>query len=340
MLSKFFKIVQIFQGGNFMELKTVRSMIYGHAIGDALGVPVEFKKREVLDADPVVGMRAFGTFDMPDGTWSDDTSMVLATMESLGRIGKIDYTDIMTNFLRWAEDDEFTFDGMFDIGLTTADAIRRFSKGTPAQLCGNASERGNGNGSLMRMAPIALYLHDKYGSDLANENTIRIICNISSLTHAHTRTFIACSIFVLIANEILNGNTEIKSAVNAGLKKATDFFSTNEDFKDEFKEHYDRLISPDFIDTPRDQIRSSGYVVDTIEAAVWCLLNSDNYADCVLLAVNLGGDTDTIAAIAGGIAGLVYGEDMIPDKWVATLLGRSSIDYICELFANQTYQNK
>lgn len=321
-----------------MELKTVRSMVYGHAIGDALGVPVEFKSREELDKDPVVNMRAFGTYDMPDGTWSDDTSMVLATMESMGRLGKIDYADIMNNFLRWAEDDEFTFDGTFDIGNTTADAIRRYSKGTPALLCGKSDEQSNGNGSLMRMLPVALYLHDKYGGELATPEMIKIVCNMSALTHGHTRSLIACGIYVLIANEILNGNDDIKTAIETAMEKSVKFFANNEDFKDEFAEHYSRLTLKNFYETPREEIKSSGYVVDTLEAAVWCLLNTDNYADCVLKAVNLGGDTDTTAAVSGGIAGLVYGEDLIPDLWIATLLGRSSIDFICELFANQTYK--
>ena len=320
-----------------MDLKTVRSMIYGHAIGDALGVPVEFKTREELDKDPVINMRAFGTFDMPDGTWSDDTSMVLATMESLGRLGKIDYGDIMQNFLRWAEEDEFTFDGAFDIGNITAQAIRRFSKGTPPLLCGSSEENSNGNGSLMRMSPVALYLNEKYKGDLSSDEALKTICDFSALTHGHPRTLTACMIFVLIANEILKDNSDVKSAIDSGLHNADVALMRNDILKDEYQEYFGRIRSKNFAETPRDEIGSSGYVLDTLEAAIWCLLNTDNYADCVLLAVNLGGDTDTTAAVAGGLAGLVYGEDMIPDQWVATLLGRSSIDFICELFANQKY---
>ena len=320
-----------------MELEKVKSLLYGHAIGDALGLPVEFAARDELAKDPVVDMRGFGTFEMRPGTWSDDTSMTLALMESISRIGKCDYADIMTNFLHWVEDDEFSYDGTFDVGAGTFAAIKKFSKGTLPLLCGGRDESSNGNGSLMRISPMIFYLDDKFHDEILTDRVMTIIHNVSSLTHAHNRSKIACGIYVLIGIEILHGS-DLKTAIKTGIQKADEYYSSKEDYKQEMQDKFADILRDDFADFPEDEIKSDGYVVHSLEAALWCLLNTTDYKSCVLKAVNLGGDTDTIGAIAGGLAGLAYGFDSIPSEWVETLLGKSTIDYMIETFASKTYK--
>ena len=322
-----------------MDLKIVRALIYGHAIGDALGVPVEFSSRTERMVSPVTSMRSNFAREFPAGTWADDTSLSIALLESLGRLGKIDYTDIMDNFVKWYDDDEFTAlgDPVDEVGMRTSTAILGFKCGMNPTNCGGDQESDNGNGSLMRIDPIVLYLHEKFGENLATDESMEFVHNISSLTHAHARSKIACGILILILNEILNGAKDLKIAIRDGISKAREFYSAREDFANEFSENFARVSSENFAETPRDDIHSSGYVIDTLEASIWCLLNSKDYSECVLKAVNLGIETNTTAAVAGGVAGLFYGFDAIPAQWIDTLQAKSLLDEICEKFASQTF---
>ena len=299
----------------------VKAVIIGHAIGDALGVPVEFCEREELATGPVDDMEAFGTYPVPAGSWSDDTSMSIAALDSL-KNGNLDYDDIMNNFVKWCSLDEYTPTGeMFDIGRTCLSAIRNFleTDGKPALECGLSDERSNGNGSLMRIHPFSLYTFISNCEDKENE----IIHNASSLTHAHKRSQIACGIYTLVLHEILN--CPQKTSIKLGLDKAYDMYKDEPENK-----YYTRIYDPDFVNTHIDNIKSTGYVVDTLEAALWCLMSTDSYSECVLKAVNLGDDTDTVAAIAGGLAGALYGYDAIPFEWLNTLLRRDYLEEMCE----------
>ncbi len=308
--------------------------IMGLCVADALGVPVEFADRETLRKNPVVGMRAHGTYNQPAGTWSDDTSMTLCLMDSL--IKGLDYNDIMSNFIKWKNEGKYTpYGEAFDIGITTGESLRRFEEGTPPLECGGKNERDNGNGSLMRILPALFYLQSIYGIKFgdaygAAEEAYGIIHNISALTHAHKRSKIACGIYVSVAS-MLPGGEDLKAAVRTGIYKATRYYREQSYFVDEL-EHFSRLEKRDFAQLPVKEIRSSGYVVDTLEAAIWCLLNTDNYKDCVLKAVNLGKDTDTVAAVAGGLAGLEYGYEGIPQDWIDKIAGREYIEDLCNQF--------
>ena len=308
--------------------------ILGLAVGDALGVPVEFQDRESLRRNPVTDMRGYGTYKQPPGTWSDDTSLTLCLIDSLAKKGfnarwkldsnfpEPDYTDIMQKFLSWMYKGKYTaHDEVFDVGIATRKALQRFRDGNDPLECGGTTEQDNGNGSLMRILPIAFYLHrliEKMSRYAPGGRPASVsfcyIHNISSLTHAHKRSQIACGIYVLIAYFILSDEEKnLKQAIDSGLKAAkSDFYNKNlyerEEYAKELK-HYKRLFKKDFAKLSVEEIKSTGYVVDTLEAALWCLLNTDNYKDCVLKAVNLGGDTDTVAAVAGGLAGMFYGVD-------------------------------
>lgn len=308
----------------------IKSGIMGLCVADALGVPVEFMSRSSLKNDPVVGMRAYGTYNQPAGTWSDDTSMTLCLLDSLA--GGLDYDDIMKKFRQWFDAGAYTpCEEVFDVGTATRKAINRYSTGKPALECGGKTEHDNGNGSLMRILPLLFYLQSRFGTEL-NREAFDIIHNVSSLTHAHQRSLIACGIYISIASAI-TAATELKTAIEQGTEKAMQYYRNQSEFTQEMQ-HYKRLESNGFAQLPEAEIKSSGYVVDTLEAALWCLLNTGNYRDCVLKAVNLGEDTDTVAAVAGGLAGLYYGYESIPSEWLDTIAKRDYILTLCENFAD------
>lgn len=298
-------------------LNKIKGAIFGHAIGDALGVPVEFCTRDELEVKPVCDMEGHGTHDVPAGTWSDDTSMVLATLDSL--INGLDYSDIMNKFAQWLGEGRYTADGeVFDVGNSTRKSILLYAAENIAPTeCGQNSEWDNGNGSLMRMLPFVLYTYYQ-----KTENSLDIISDASRLTHSHERSIIGCGIYAFIVWELLRETS--KMSVYKGLTQACQFFADSEEL-----ELYSRLFELDFASLPIEEIKSDGYIVDTLEAAIWCFLNSENYSECVLKAVNLGEDTDTVAAVAGGMAGIFYGYNELPEKWINKLARREYIEDLC-----------
>lgn len=300
------------------------SAVLGFIVGDALGVPVEFEYREDLKLNPVVDMREFGTYNQPRGTWSDDTTMTLCLMESLST-GELNYEDICSKFLAWVKDGYMTPHGeLFDIGFATRKAIQKFSEHTPPLKCGGTSELDNGNGSLMRILPLAFYT-----VNMSVSKRFEIVENVSALTHGHKRARIACVLYVQFICELLKGRSR-KDALTQAI------IHIQQHYREEAElEHYDRIISGKIIALKEDDIKSSGYVVATLEAVLWCFLTTDCYADCVLKAVNLGGDTDTIASIAGSLAGLYYGLDSIPKEWISTLAKLDMIHDVCDKFTAQ-----
>ena len=304
------------------ELKQIKAVMLGHAVADALGVPVEFCSRDELCENPVTTMMGYGAYNVPEGCWSDDTSMALATLDSL-KNGKIDYDEIMDNFVAWCTRDEYTPTGeMFDIGRTCLRAIRNYlaTDGKPALECGLKDQLDNGNGSLMRIHPMSLYLYYK---GVPTEEAIEIIHNTSAITHAHALSKIACGIYSFVLWELLKN--PCVDSIRTGLRLASEHYL---DFEDMFC--FYRLLDCDFYKTPENEICSTGYVVTTLEAAIWCILTTNDYKECVLKAVNLGGDTDTIAAVAGGLAGALYGFDSIPTLWLDTLKRRDYIEKMCD----------
>ena len=306
--------------------------IMGLCVADALGVPVEFEDRDSLLKNPVVDMRAYGTYNQPAGTWSDDSSMSLCLVDSLSK--GLDYNDIMVKFSNWINNGEYTPHGeVFDIGVGTRKALFRFLEGISPLECGGKSEWDNGNGSLMRILPILFYLRTAYGTDfLDNDESFEVIHNVSALTHGHKRSLMSCGIYISVA-AMLFDEMDIKTAVELGIYKAMEYYRRQDNFASEL-EHFNSLERKDFINLPVEKIKSSGYVIDTLEAAIWCLLNTTDYKACVLMAVNLGNDTDTVAAVAGGLAGLKYGYQNIPKDWIDVIVNRKYIEDLCnELYA-------
>lgn len=301
-------------------LNKIKAVMLGHAVGDALGVPVEFCRRDVLAQHPVTDMIGFGTYKLPAGTWSDDTSMSLCELESLSN-GMIDYDNIMYNFCKWYYDEEFTAHGVvFDVGNTCSDAIHNYvDLGLAANCCGAVNERANGNGSLMRMHPFVLYA---FYNGIYENDFVSMITMASSLTHAHSISIDGCIIYAHVLKSLLQ--VPSKESIYKGLDVAT------HDVCCPLDTYYHRLLQFDIACVDQDNIKSTGYVVDSLEAALWCVLTTNNYKECVLKAVNLGGDTDTIAAIAGSLAGALYGLDSIPTVWLNILKRKDYIIDMCQ----------
>ncbi len=292
----------------------VKDGITGFIVGDALGVPVEFYSRNELKQDPVIDMREYGTYNQPKGTWSDDSSMTIATMHSIVNKKGIDYENIMTEFCNWAYEHEYTqYCETFDIGNTTSRGLRRFKNGAKALESGGTSTHDNGNGSLMRILPLAFIPNIDYET----------IENISGLTHGHERSKIACVLYVEIAKSMLENDLTIDEHIYNACKKIIQYYRDNEELK-----QFARIFANDF----SEGILSGGYVIDTIETVVYCLKTTDNYKDAVLKAVNLGGDTDTNAAICGGLAGIYYGFDEIPVDWIESIPHLDKVHSLCEEF--------
>ncbi len=267
-------------------MSKLKDAIYGFSVADALGVPYEFRVRGQFKCVDMIG---FGTWNQPVGTWSDDTSMTIATCKSIKDRQEIDLSDIMNNFKKWYNENKFTpHKEVFDIGNTTRISIITGK--------GMIDINSNGNGSLMRILPLAF--------TNATDDEIRAV---SSLTHGHFISTESCVIYVSIARKLIEG------------KNIIDILN-----EIKYREPFNRLNK--IYELEEKDIKSSGYVLDTLEACLWCLSTTKNYQECVLKAVNLGGDTDTISAIAGGLAGIAYGIKNIPVKWINALVNKNLID--------------
>ena len=307
--------------------------IMGVVVGDALGCPVQFESREEVARHPVTGMRGYGTFNLPEGSWTDDSSLTIALLESIRRVGEIDLDDIMGNFMKWLYDGEFTpYGESYDIGRGTMQAINRYSKNRKAKKCGGDEEWNNGNGSLMRIMPACIYCTVMESSGMySDRDAIDAIHSVGGLTHAHIRSNIACGLYFFMTKQILMGEGSLQERMQEGITRGFAFYESFLADKENLH-YYDRMRNLDVFKTlPADMIRSTGYVVDALEAAVWSLITTDSFDQALLKAVNLGDDTDTVGAIAGGLAGLYYGYDSIPEDWLSAIKRRDWIEDMCRI---------
>ncbi len=300
------------------KLNTCKDILFGVAVGDALGVPVEFQSREEISRQPVTDMIGYGTHNKPAGTFSDDSSLTFCLAEAIASGFTLESTGC--NFINWRYDNYWIADNeVFDIGMTTQRAIDRLVKGTPPQHAGDFEEESNGNGSLMRILPLLVYIRDK-----PIDERYQLIKQVSSMTHGHARSVIACFYYLEFALGLLNG--EDKLAVYSRLQKDVAEYLRLINMSRDETSLFDRLLIDRIDMIPENQIRSSGYVLHTLEASIWCLLNTNNYMDAVLKAVNMGSDTDTTGAVTGGLAGLLYGYECIPEHWLNQLARKDDVE--------------
>ncbi len=311
-----------------MELHLrLKAALMSGIVGDALGVPVEQASREDLSLCEVKNLLGYGRYDQPEGTWSDDSSMVLCTMESLTK--GYDLNDIAQTFCQWLFESKWTATGyVFDSGLTTFMALERYRTGDcELSKCGCDGEEDNGNGSLMRMLPPAIYFHAK-----PEDEFLQVIHDISSITHGHPRALLGCGIYALFVRELIRHDSKMEAFEHA-MAAATEYYGCRQRFRSELH-HYDRILSGKLKGLSKDEISSSGYVVDTLESGLWCFLNGKSNKDILLTAVNLGLDTDTTGMVAGGLAGLWYGIDGIPREWIDSLALKDEIERQIDSFVH------
>ena len=295
--------------------------IIGHAVGDAMGFPTEFSKREELLKNPVLEMIDSPDVGQPAGSWSDDTAMEIATIDSFIHKKCFDYKDIMDRWVKWICESEYTPTGVtFDIGRTCLKAIKRYCNGSAPLQCGSTSPRENGNGSLMRILPVALYA---YSRNLDDISTRKLTNEVSSLTHAHEVSRLGCYIYVQFVICLLKGY-EKEDAYR--YVQDLDYSSYDANSINLYTRILDRQIEELIL----DDIKSSGYIVDTLECVLWIFMNAKNYKEAIIASTNIGGDTDTIGAIVGSLAGIYYGIDSIPSKWLDKLQRK---EYLVELIS-------
>ena len=320
-----------------MGIATAYDSIYGLAVGDALGVPYEKETFDAMQKNRYTGMIGFFHHNQPPGTWSDDTSMTLCTADSL--CGGFEPDDMMKKFCQWRRKKYYTAGGkVFDVGRTCRKAMDLYQEGYPAERCGDLSVNGNGNGALMRIAPVVLYQYYLHPAD--DEHLADFLVPIhkaSSLTHAHEIGLICCGMYAITIREILmhakEGLPLEKIFMNAYDKALKTYRG---DLAPRFKKQIDgdKLFSPpnEIAKKAAEELPQWGYALNTWNIAVWSILNTDNYRDCVIKAINLGGDTDSNAAVAGSMAGIIYGKSGIPKEWIEELQNKELIETICGKF--------
>ena len=307
----------------------VRAVIIGGAVGDALGVPYEFRPRDTFVATDMVG---YGTYNQPEGSWSDDTSLTLCLVENFIEEGEL--PSLYGKFLDYKKTGKWTpYGKCFDMGSTTLLALRRYEAGIPIGLCGGDSEMDNGNGALMRISPVMFAV--LYNKDF--QYLINMVRKYSGVTHRHPRSVLGCVIYVFFLKRLF-----LHEDFDRALSMTVEFCHTNiedEDLRKEFP-RYHRILNEEIMELTREDIISDGYVVHSLEAALWCFATTNSYQKAVLKAVNLGGDTDTIASLVGTLAGLKYGVKDIPKVWINQLARIEDITELCEKFSEYCYKIK
>lgn len=298
----------------------VLGAIMGAVVGDAMGLPFEFKERSQIKKRHVGKSRDLGRHNMPLGTCSDDSSMIFCTMDSM--LGGYDLKDIGDTFCKWKYESYWTPTGiLFDIGGTTANGIRRIS--FFGKYDGVDGENHCGNGSLMRIMPILFYIKDN------REDRFKIIKEVSSLTHSHIRCIIACSIYMEICLNILDGHKK----EDAYLKMRDVIIKEYEQYPEELN-NFKSILYDDIRDVEAKDLSGSGYVISTLESSLNSFLSSRNYKQAIINSIIIGEDTDTIASITGGLAGLYYGYNKIPKKWMKKIVRKDDVLKLIKDFAD------
>lgn len=288
-------------------------------------MPVEFKSRAYLKENPIHDFIGFGAWNQPPGTFSDDSSMTFCTMESL--CFGLNTSDIANKFVTWYKSGYWgAHNKLFDIGNTTRHALDRIIEGWTPDVSGGFEDYENGNGSLMRIFPIVFFLKNEPNI----KNRLDTIRKVSQITHAHFRSVFACFLYIEFTLSVLE-RSSILDAYKHFQDKVNSFVS-EERFNPEELKLFDRILRNNIYNYPEESIRSSGYVIDTLESSLFCFLTSQTYKETVLKAVNLGGDTDTTGAVAGALAGFYYGFDAIPNKLIEKIAKKQEIESLAIKF--------
>lgn len=287
----------------------------GLLVGDAAGVPYEFQPPHKLPAREFIEMSPPADFrrshgSVPIGTWSDDGAQALCLFSSMTVHSKVNINDFSQRLCDWHKDGYFAVDGkVFDVGIQTSDAIALLMNGTNPYRSGGATESNNGNGSLMRVLPLAL-LHKGDNASMVKDAHLQSIP-----THAHPRSLVACGFYCLVARAYLNGEENPWHLAATQLQTIYDDWDVRAEGMS-FLNELDNILTSAL----RDHPNGSGYVVDTLWSAKKALEES-SFEDVIKTAIRFGNDTDTSACVSGGLAGIRFGLGGIPTRWLAQLRG-------------------
>jgi len=284
-------------------LDRAQGALTGLVLGDALGTTLEFSTRDTLP--PVTDLVGGGPFDLAPGQWTDDTSMALCLADSLLARNGLDARDLVERFCRWQEEGYNSVTGdCFDIGVTTCEALRSY-RATGEPLSGSTDPGSAGNGSLMRLAPVAIrWWHDRAAAVEAARLQSRT-------THGAPQAVEACALFAGLLVDAIGG------VPKESVLRATDW---------DGDAGVAAVAAGSWRSKARDDISSSGYVLLTLEAALWCVGRSETVEEALVLAANLGRDTDTVAAVTGQLAGALWGRSGAPAAWLGKLAWRPRIE--------------
>lgn len=316
------------------ESSHVRDGLLGLAIGDALGVPFELASRGFLEKEPVTDMVGHKAHDQPAGTWSDDASLTFCTAESL--LNGYDPERMGQGFLKWFDEGHWSARGKaFGSGGTTRAALSRMRNGSKAVGAGSTEQKDSGNGSLMRILPLAFYV-----KGMPMEEQWRIIAEASAITHGSDVAKICCFYYVQFAIGLLQGKARMDIYFELQRRIPAFFLGLHGEACKAAVDTMRRLLDGSIFDLSRESIKSDSYALHTLEASIWCLMTTDAYGEAVLKAVNLGGDSDSTAAVTGGLAGISYGLKDVPERWVTSLARLDDILLLCEKFDASLRQNQ
>lgn len=310
--------------------------IMGLVVGDALGSPLQFHRREDFIDNPITEMEYCNIFNTPPGSFTDDSSLAIATLDSLINNKGYNLEDIASCFVKWLQQGEYTpFGKAYDIGYGCENGIRRFMVTGDPLTSGGADVNNNGNGSLMRIMPMCLYAYERQKRVCTSDNeAIQMIHDASGITHRHLRSQMACGLYFYMVKEILDNHMSenkqsMQECLQAGINSGLKYYGQDIRNYTEIS-YFGRLFDLDeFKVIPLEDISTSGYVIHSIEAAIYNLITTDSYEDCLIQAVNMGEDADTVGAIAGGLAGLYYGHEAIPNRWTSVIVRREYIEQLC-----------
>jgi ADP-ribosylglycohydrolase len=282
-----------------------RGALFGLAIADALGAPIEDNGPGSFA--PILDYRAADSRDLPAGAWTDDTSMALALADSITKVGW-DLNDQARRYLAWCQSGDYSVNGScFSIGMTTATALSRFQRTGDARTSGDPSEKASSNGSIMRLAPVSIRYADLFPGQL--DELVRLLMESSLPTHASPQCLSACAYMGLILAGLIHGidRDKVLAADWEPLRRLKQINALHSEVAE--------VVSGSFRTKRPPQIVGSGYVVKSLEAALWAFHDAKDFREAVLRAVNLGDDADTTRAVCGQLAGACWGESGIPQEW-------------------------
>lgn len=302
---------------NNFKNKIINSIL-GFVVADALGTPVEFTQRDILEKNPIVDFREGGRPDIPLGAWSDDTSTILCLMETIIENG-LDFDLYGQKLCDWMYKSCYTpFGKTFGVGRATSLSVYKLKKGISYLESGEKGIRSNGNGSLMRILPLVFCLYDC-------DDKYEIVKTCSAITHAHDISVIACQIFVEYFHCLIDIGDKIKAyEVMQSIIKSK--------VKSEHIDVFDRILNQNIYEIDDKFLSGEGYVVSTLEVVLYSFINGQSYKDCVLKAINFGNDTDTNGALTGALAGYYYGK--IPEDWIKRIMKFDEVFHIVDAFSD------